>query len=130
MSIKSLIGFVIVLASSTAWADHHKGVAEAAQSGQVIAIYHWPCADLEMGLELLTEMNEYERRSSPVPYSAVAATHDDGALASVDVHVSAASFTEAAMWQDSDAEWQRIFAEMVIACGSAEDLSVKLLTIK
>ena len=34
------------------------------------------------------------------------------------------------MWQDSDAEWQRIFTEMVIACGSAEDLSVKLLTIK
>ena len=68
--------------------------------------------------------------ASPIPYSAISAVHDDGALASIDVHSSQQAFEKAAAWQDADAEWQRIFAAMVDACGSADDLSFKSLRIR
>lgn len=105
-------------------------IGEAAQSGQLMVVYHWPCEDLEAGLTLLDEMNIYEGGASPIPYSAISAVHDDGALASIDVHSSQQAFEKAAAWQDADAEWQRIFAAMVDACGSADDLSFKSLRIR
>ena len=34
-------------------------IGEAAQSGQLMVVYHWHCEDLEAGLTILDEMNTY-----------------------------------------------------------------------
>ncbi len=92
---KSLPIFVMgLLMPGLATAGHHEkseGVALAAQPGQVMIVYHWPCADADRGLALLKEMIAYESKAAPYPYSAAPAIHEDGALVSVDVHSSADS---------------------------------------
>ena len=55
---------------------------------------------------------------------------NDGALVSVDVHSSAESMEKAIAWQEADAAWQAQFAKMDAACGSADDLSVNVLTMQ
>ncbi len=122
-----------MLASVVASAGHHEngeGIMPAAKSGQLIAYYHWPCADAEKGLDLLKEMIAYESQHSPIPYSATPAIHEDGALVSIDVHSSAESLEKAAEWQNTDEQWQAWFAEMTEACGSADDLSMSILTVQ
>jgi hypothetical protein len=49
---------------------------------------------------------------------------------SVDVHSSAESMEKAVAWQEADAAWQAQFAKMEAACGSADDLSVNVLTMQ
>ncbi len=70
---------------------HEKGdhMMLAAQPGQMMIVYHWPCADADAGLSLLKALIAYERDASPYPYSAAPAIHEDGAVVSVDVHGSA-----------------------------------------
>ena len=111
---------------------HEKGnhMMLAAQPGQVMIVYHWPCADAGAGLSLLKALIAYERDASPYPYSAAPALHEDGAVVSVDVHGSAESMNSATAWQAADTEWQAKFAEMEAACGSAEDLSSHVLTMQ
>ena len=111
---------------------HEKGnhMMLAAQPGQVMVVYHWPCADAGAGLSLLKALIAYERDASPYPYSASPALHEDGAVVSVDVHGSAESMNNATAWQAADTEWQAKFAEMEAACGSAEDLSSHVLTMQ
>ena len=134
MNVIRLMGFCMAwMISSLALAGHHEkseGVMPAASSGQLIAYYYWPCADAETGLELLKEMVAYESQHSPIPYSATPAVHEDGALVSVDVHSSAESLEKAAEWQNTDTQWQAWFAEMTEACGSADDLSMSILTVQ
>jgi hypothetical protein len=128
----AIFGFSL-LVSGLAVADHHEksgAVMPAAKSGQLIAYYHWPCADAETGLDLLKEMIAYESQHSPIPYSATPAIHEDGALVSIDVHGSAESLEKAAEWQNTDEQWQAWFAEMTEACGSADDLSMSILTVQ
>ncbi len=105
-------------------------VAPAALSGQIVIVYHWPCANTEMGLSLLKTMISYERDASPHPYSAVPAIHQDGALVSIDVHTSKNSMEQAMAWQNSDERWQSLFKEMVEVCGSAEDLTTNMLIVQ
>ena len=122
-----------LLISGFASAGHHeKGnhMMLAAQPGQVMIVYHWPCADADAGLSLLKAMIAYERDASPYPYSAAPAVHEDGAVVSVDVHGSAESMNNATAWQAADEEWQAQFAAMEAACGSAEDLSSHVLTMQ
>ena len=102
----------------------------AAKPGQIAIVYYWPCADADSGMSLLKEMIAYERDASPHPYSAAPAIHSDGALVSVDVHSSTESMEKAIAWQESDAAWQTQFAKMAAACGSADDLSVNVLTMQ
>jgi hypothetical protein len=111
---------------------HEKGnhMMLAAQPGQMMIVYHWPCADADAGLSLLKALIAYERDASPYPYSAAPAIHEDGAVVSVDVHGSAESMKNATAWQAADTEWQAKFAEMEAACGSAEDLSSHVLTMQ
>ena len=111
---------------------HEKGnhMMLAAQPGQMMIVYHWPCADADAGLSLLKALIAYERDASPYPYSAAPAIHEDGAVVSVDVHGSAESMKSATAWQAADTEWQAKFAEMEAACGSAEDLSSHVLTMQ
>ena len=119
--------------SVTATAGHHeKGdhMMLAAQPGQVMIVYHWPCADADAGLSLLKALIAYERDASPYPYSAAPAIHEDGAVVSVDVHGSVASMNNATAWQAADEEWQAQFAVMAAACGSAEDLTAHVLTMQ
>ena len=71
-----------------------------------------------------------ERDASPYPYSAAPALHADGAVVSIDVHSSAESMEKAVAWQGADAAWQAQFAEMEAACGSVDDLSTNVLTMK
>ena len=121
------------LATSIAIADHHeKGehMSLAAQPGQIMVVYHWPCADADAGLTLIKEMIAYERDASPYPYSAAPAVHEDGALVSVDVHGSAESMEKAFAWQAEDTTWQAQFAAMAAACGSADDLTTNVLTMQ
>ena len=121
-----------LLISGFASAGHHeKGnhMMLAAQPGQVMVMYHWPCADADAGLSLLKAMIAYERDASPYPYSAAPALHEDGAVVSVDVHGSTESMNNATAWQTADEEWQAQFAAMEAACGSAEDLSSHVLTM-
>ena len=95
---------LVAAASATALAGHHEkgeGVMLAAQPGQVMIVYHWPCADAELGLSLLRDMIAYERDASPYPYTAAPAIHADGAL-----------------------------AKMAAACGSADDLTAHVLTMQ
>ena len=71
---------VTLLISATAAAGHHeKGEAPslAAKPGQIVIVYHWPCADADEALSLVKEMIAYERDASPHPYSAapVSYTH-------------------------------------------------------
>jgi len=81
-------------------------------------------------MSLLKEMIAYESQHSPIPYSATPAIHQDGALVSVDIHSSAASLEQAQAWQNTDAQWQAWFAKMAEACGSADDLSMSILTVQ
>ena len=111
---------------------HEKGnhMMLAAQPGQVIVVYHWPCADADAGLSLLKGLIAYERDASPYPYSAAPALHEDGAVVSVDVHGSTESMYKAMAWQAADTEWQSQFTVMAAACGSADDLSSQVLTMQ
>jgi hypothetical protein len=121
------------LAAGIAVAGHHeKGehISLAAQPGQIMVVYHWPCADADAGLTLIKEMIAYERDASPYPYSAAPAVHEDGALVSVDVHGSAESMEKAFAWQADDTTWQAQFAAMEAACGSADDLTTNVLTMQ
>ena len=127
------LALMTLLMSATAAAGHHEkheGPMLAAKPGQIAIMYYWPCADIDNGMSLLKEMIAYERDASPYPYSAAPATHADGALVSVDVHSSAESMEKAVAWQEADATWQAQFAKMAAACGSADDLSVNVLTMQ
>ena len=120
-------------ASAAALAGHHErgeGVMLAAQPGQMMIVYHWPCADAKLGLSLLKDMITYERDASPYPYTAAPAIHADGAIVSVDVHPSAESMEKANAWQAEDAEWQAQLAKMAAACGSVDDLTAHVLTMQ
>jgi len=122
-----------LLMSATAVAGHHEkgeGPMLAAKPGQIVIVYYWPCANVDKGMSLIKEMIAYERDASPYPYSAAPAIHADGALVSVDVHSSAESMEKAVAWQEADATWQAQFAKMAAACGSADDLSVNVLTMQ
>jgi len=122
-----------LLLSATAAAGHHEkgeGPMLAAKPGQIVIVYYWPCADADSGMSLLKEMIAYERDASPHPYSAAPAIHSDGALVSVDVHSSTESMEKAIAWQEADATWQAQLAKMAAACGSADDLSVNVLTMQ
>ena len=122
-----------LLLSATAAAGHHEkgeGPMLAAKPGQIMIVYYWPCANVDKGMSLIKEMIAYERDASPYPYSAAPAIHADGALVSVDVHSSAESMEKATAWQEADATWQAQFAKMAAACGSADDLSVNVLTMQ
>jgi hypothetical protein len=122
-----------LLISATAAAGHHEegeGPQLAAKPGQIVIVYHWPCADVDKGMSLIKEMIAYERDASPYPYSAAPAIHADGALVSVDVHSSTESMEKAVAWQEADAEWQAQFAKMAAACGSADDLTVNVLSMQ
>ena len=127
------LGLMALLISATAVAGHHEkgeGPQLAAKPGQIVIVYHWPCADADKGMSLIKEMIAYERDASPYPYSAAPAIHADGALVSVDVHSSIESMEKAVAWQEADAEWQAQFAKMAAACGSADDLTVNVLTMQ
>ncbi len=130
---KSVSTVLVAAASVTALAGHHEkgeGVMLAAQPGQMLIVYHWPCADAALGLSLLREMIAYERDASPYPYAAAPAIHADGAIVSVDVHPSAQSMGKANAWQAQDAEWQAQLAKMAAACGSVDDLTAHVLTMQ
>ena len=127
------LALMTLVMSATAAAGHHEkgeGPMLAAKPGQMVIVYYWPCADVDKGMSLLKEMITYERDASPYPYSAAPAIHSDGALVSVDVHSSAESMEKAVAWQEADAAWQAQFAKMAAACGSADDLSVNVLTMQ
>ena len=127
------LALMALLMSATAAAGHHEkgeGPMLAAKPGQVVIVYYWPCADADTGMSLIKEMIAYERDASPYPYSAAPAIHADGALVSVDVHSSAQSMEKAIAWQETDATWQAQFAKMEAACGSADDLSVNVLSMQ
>ena len=127
------LALMTLLISATAVAGHHEkgeGPMLAAKPGQIVIVYYWPCANIDKGMSLIKEMIAYERDASPYPYSAAPAIHADGALVSVDVHSSAESMEKAVAWQEADATWQAQFAEMAAACGSADDLSVNVLTME
>ena len=124
---------LVAVASATALAGHHEkgeGAMPAAQPGQVMIVYYWPCADAELGLSLLKDMIAYERDASPYPYAAAPAIHADGAIVSVDVHPSAESMEKANAWQAEDVEWQAQLAKMAAACGSVDDLTAHVLTMQ
>jgi len=127
------LALMTLLMSATAAAGHHEkgeGPMLAAKPGQIVIVYYWPCADADKGMSLIKEMIAYERDASPYPYSAAPAIHADGALVSVDVHSSAESMEKAVAWQEADATWQAQFSKMAAACGSADDLSVNVLTMQ
>jgi hypothetical protein len=129
----TVLALTALVLSATAVAGHHEkgeGPKLAAMPGQIVIVYYWPCADAETGMSELKEMIAYERDASPHPYSASPAIHADGALVSVDVHSSAESMEKAVAWQEADAAWQAQFAKMEAACGSADDLSVNVLTMQ
>ena len=129
----SVLMVLVAAASATTLAGHHEkgeGVMLAAQPGQAMIVYHWPCADAELGLSLLRDMIAYERDASPYPYTAAPAIHADGALVSVDVHPSAESMEKANAWQAEDVEWQAQLAKMAAACGSVDDLTAHVLTMQ
>ena len=135
MAIIKTMGMMLMtlLITATALAGHHEkgeGPMLAAKPGQIVIVYYWPCADADEGMSVLKEMIAYERDASPHPYSAAPAIHSDGALVSVDVHSSAESMEKAVAWQEADAAWQAQFAKMAAACGSADDLSVNVLTMQ
>lgn len=130
---ESVLTVLVASVSATALAGHHEesdGVMLAAQPGQMMIVYHWPCADAKLGLSLLREMIAYERDASPYPYAAAPAIHADGAIVSVDVHPSADSMEKANVWQGEDAEWQAQLAKMAAACGSVDDLTAHVLTMQ
>ena len=129
----TVLALMTLLISTTVAAGHHEkgeGPSLAAKPGQIVIVYHWPCADADEALSLVKEMIAYERDASPHPYSAAPAIHADGAVVSVDVHSSAESMETALAWQEADATWQAQFAKMEAACGSADDLTVNVLTMQ
>ena len=135
MNIKNCLPIFVMglVMPGLASAGHHEdseGVALAAQPGQIMIVYHWPCADADKGMSLLKEMIAYERGASPFSYSASPAIHADGAVVSVDVHPSAESMEKATAWQASDEQWQSLLGQMADACGSVDDLTANVLTME
>ena len=126
----ALMAFLISAAAVSGHHEKGEGPQLAAKPGQIVIVYHWPCADADKGMSLIKEMIAYERDASPYPYSAAPAIHADGALVSVDVHSSTESMEKALAWQEADATWQAQFAKMAAACGSADDLTVNVLTMQ
>ena len=129
----AFVMLAVAFVSGVSLAGHHeKGehVMLAAQPGQMLIFYHWPCADAERGLSLLKQMITYEREASPYPYSAAPGIHNDGAVVSVDVHPSAESMKNANAWQDHDEQWQAFLSDMADACGSIDDLTANVVTMK
>ena len=58
------------LATSIAIAGHHeKGehINLAAQPGQIMVVYHWPCADTDAGLTLIKEDDRLRTRRIALP---------------------------------------------------------------
>ncbi len=134
MKLKTLAALLVSYSvTHAAAAGHHEkgeGVMLAAQPGQMLILYHWPCADAPRGLSLLKEMIAYERSASPYPYSAAPGMHADGAVVSVDVHPSADSMEKATAWQAEDEQWQALLGQMADACGSVDDLTASVVTMK
>ena len=129
----TVLALTALVVSAHAVAGLHEegeGPKLAAHPWQIVLVYFWSCADAVTGMSELKEMIAYERDASPHPYSASPAIHADGALVSVDVHSSAESMEKAVAWQEADAAWQAQFAKMEAACGSADDLSVNVLTMQ
>lgn len=130
---KNLLLVVAAILPTLAVASHHEAgesVRLAAQPGQIMIVYHWPCREADRGLALLKEMIAYERTASPFPYSAAPAIHADGAVVSVDVHPSAASMEKATEWQNADEKWQALLNSMTEACGSLDDLTANVLSMQ
>lgn len=134
MNVKTLAALLVSysMAHAVAAGHHEKGegIMLAAQPGQMLILYHWPCADAPRGLSLLKEMIAYERSASPYPYSASPGMHADGAVVSVDVHPSADSMEKATAWQEQDEQWQGLLGQMAEACGSVDDLTANVVTMK
>lgn len=134
MKLKTLVALLVsYFVAHAAAAGHHEkdqGVMLAAQPGQILILYHWPCADAPRGLSLLKEMIAYERSASPYPYSASPGMHADGAVVSVDVHPSADSMEKATAWQAEDEQWQGFLGQMAEACGSVDDLTASVVTMQ
>ena len=124
-----LVAWFAIFVSQVSADDHQENISPAASTGQIVLVYHWPCADLNRGLSVLRDMIAYESVNSPHKYSAVPAVHEDGALASIDVHGSQKSMDLAIVWQEKDETWQSYLSEMASACGSVDDLTVKALEI-
>jgi hypothetical protein len=130
---KHMILLSTLMVSGIVMAGHHEkgeAITPAASAGQIMMMYHWPCADNDEGMSSLKGLIAYERDASPYKYSAAPAVHEDGALVSVDVHPSSESMDKALAWQEADEVWQSMFAEMAEACGSADDITVTVLTMQ
>jgi len=125
-----LVSYSVTHAAAAGHHEKGEGVMLAAQPGQMLILYHWPCADAPRGLSLLKEMIAYERSASPYPYSAAPGMHADGAVVSVDVHPSADSMEKATAWQAEDEQWQALLGQMADACGSVDDLTASVVTMK
>ncbi|GIS01713.1 MAG: hypothetical protein CM15mP103_02640 [Gammaproteobacteria bacterium] len=97
----------------------------APKPGQMVIVYFWP-ALMPKRSGVVKKMIAYNGGHLP---SARQRPCGPGG-SSVDVHSSAESMEKAVAWQGADATWQAQFAEMEAACGSVDDLSTNVLTMK
>ena len=55
-----LVAWFAIFVSQVSADDHQEKISPAASTGQIVLVYHWPCADLNRGLSVLRDMIAYE----------------------------------------------------------------------
>ena len=122
MSMKKFICmFALVFACQAKADDLIESLEPVAAAPQVIVVYRNQCPDnQEKAIEMVKELIEYEKASSPIAYSSVPGIWDDGTIGAIDLHQSLEMMEQAFEWQQKDESWTAQYNAIVAACGGNE----------
>ncbi|MBC09834.1 MAG: hypothetical protein CMQ39_06690 [Gammaproteobacteria bacterium] len=113
--------FTLVLACQARADDPMEGLEPVASAPQVIVVYRNECTNNEKkAIEMVKDLIEYEKTSSPIAYSSVPGIWDDGTIGAIDLHQSLKMMEQAFEWQKKDESWTSQYNAIVSACGGNE----------
>ena len=113
--------FTLVLACQARADDPMEGLEPVASAPQVIVVYRNECTNNEKkAIEMVKDLIEYEKTSSPIAYSSVPGIWDDGTIGAIDLHQSLKMMEQVFEWQKKDESWTSQYNAIVSACGGNE----------
>ena len=117
--------FIYMFALAFACQAKADGLIESLQpvasAPQVIVVYRNQCPDnQENAIEMVKELIDYEKASSPIVYSSVSGIWDDETIGAIDLHQSLDMMEKAFDWQQKDESWTSQYNAIVAACGGNE----------
>ena len=114
-------------------AEEKKALIESrkpvANPGKIVVVYKNACKKFSQqdAMRTLNKIIAHERANSPVSFASSAVIFEDGEIGAIDTHMSIDSYNQAMAWQNSDAEWQRLFQEVLTTCAiTADDVSITM----